>query len=94
MKRSLHSFKNDNRGVGWVIGVAIISVLLMPVVYFPMSVAWDAVFYSVTESYTFTGVTASAITFVQVIINYLVVFGLLFVVNWSIVQAKARRFQP
>jgi len=78
--------------VGWVLGVAVISVLLMPVVYYPLDVAWDTVFYAVTDSYTFTGTTASAITFVQIIIDYLCIFGLLFIVNWSIVQAKARRY--
>jgi hypothetical protein len=87
MKKLLH----DNSGVGWVIGVAVISILLMPVVYYPLDSAWDSVFYSVTGNYVFTGSTASAVTFVQVIINYLLVFGLLFTVNWAIVQAKARR---
>lgn len=78
--------------MGWVVGVAVISILLMPVVYYPLSYAWDAVFYPVTDMYVFSGTTAYAIIFVQVIINYLVVFGLLFTINWAIVQAKARRY--
>ncbi len=89
----MKKFLSDRRGVAWVYGVAVISILLMPIVYFPLDVAWDAIFESVTGSYVFTGSTASAITFVQVIINYLLVFGLLFTINWAIVQAKARRYQ-
>lgn len=93
MLKFLRKFRNDCRGVGWVIGVAVISILLMPIVYYPLDAAWDAVFVAVTGGYTFTGTTAFAISFVQVVINYLVIFGLIFVINWSIVQAKARRFQ-
>lgn len=91
IKKLLRSLWLDNCGVAWVVGVAVISILLMPVVYYPLDAAWDVVFYSVTGGYVFTGTTASAVTFVQVLINYLIVFGLLFTVNWALVQAKARR---
>jgi hypothetical protein len=91
VKKWLRRFREDRRGVAWVVGVAVISILLMPVVYYPLDYAWDVVFYSVTGGYVFTGTTASAVTFVKVIINYLIVFGLLFTINWAIVQAKARR---
>ena len=94
MKQFLQRFRRNQQGVAWVIGVAVISILLTPVVYFPLSAAWDAVYYSVTDNYVFTGTTASSIMFVQVVISYLVVFGLLFTINWAIVQAKSRRYNP
>ena len=78
VKKWLRRFREDRRGVAWVVGVAVISILLMPVVYYPLDYAWDVVFYSVTGGYVFTGTTASAVKFVQVLINYLIVFGLLF----------------
>jgi hypothetical protein len=92
VKKWLRRFREDRRGVGWVVGVAVISILLMPVVYYPLDAAWDSVFYFITADYVFTGSTASAITFVQVVVNYLLVFGLLFTINYAIVQAKARRY--
>lgn len=64
----------------------------MPVIYFPLSYTWDKIYVYIVSGYTFTGAYASAITVVQVIISYLCAFGLLFVVNWAIVQAKAGRY--
>jgi Ni,Fe-hydrogenase I cytochrome b subunit len=90
----LKKLRNDNRGVGWVIGVAVISILFLPFVYFPLSYTWDQFYAVVSDGYVFTGVYASAIRVVQIIISYLLVFSLLFVVNWAIVQAKARRYNP
>lgn len=89
----MRSFIKDQRAIGWVIGVAVISIFLIPVVYFPLDYAWDQVYVAIVGSYTFTGATASAITVVQLIISYLCVFGLIFTVNWAIVQAKARSYQ-
>lgn len=94
MRKFLLKFRNDQRGIAWVIGVAVISILLMPIVYYPFSAAWDSVYYAVTDGYVFTGTTASAITFVRVVISYLIIFGLLFTINWAIVQAKAKRYNP
>ena len=79
--------------VSWVIGVAILSIFLMPIVYFPLDYAWDAVYVAIVADYTFTGATASAITVVQLIISYLCIFGLLFTINWAIVQAKAKSYE-
>lgn len=79
--------------VAWVIGVAIISIVLMPFVYFPLDYAWDMTLQAITADYTFTGVTASALTVVELIISYLCAFGLLITINWAIVQAKARSYQ-
>lgn len=94
MKQFLRKFRSNQQGVAWVIGVAVISLLLTPVVYYPLDVAWNSVFYSITDNYVFTGTTASAITFAQVVISYLAVFSLLFTVNWAIVQAKSKRYAP
>ncbi|MFA5366127.1 MAG: hypothetical protein WC325_13175 [Candidatus Bathyarchaeia archaeon] len=90
----LRKLKNDKSGVGWVLGVAILCLLFMPVVYFPLSYAWDNVYAVFTGSYVFTGITASALTVVELIIDYLLVFGLLFTINWAIVQAKSKRYSP
>lgn len=78
--------------VGWVIGVAVLSILLMPIVYYPLSVVWDTVSAFILGNYTFTGVTASSYIVAKVIVNYLLVFGLIFTLNWAIIQAKARRY--
>lgn len=86
-------FRRDRRGVAWVLGVAVLGVLLMPVVYFPLSYAWDQLYALVTDGYVFTGVYANALMVVQIIISYLLAFSLLFIVNWAVVQAKARRYQ-
>jgi hypothetical protein len=84
----------DERAVSWVLGVAVICILLMPVVYFPLDYAWDQVEATITGGYTFTGATANALMVVEIIINYICVFGLIFTVNWAIVQAKSRGYQP
>lgn len=90
----LQSFKKNESGVGWVIGVAIISILLMPFVYFPLSYTFDQFYAVITDGYVFTGVYANAIRVVQIIISYLVIFGILFTLNWAIVQAKSKRYSP
>lgn len=78
--------------VSWVIGCAIISVVLMPIIYFPLDYAWDQLLVTISAQYTFTGATANAITIVQLIISYLCAFGLLFTIAWAIIQAKARSY--
>jgi hypothetical protein len=85
--------KKDKSGVGWVLGVAVLSILLMPFVYFPLSYAWDQVCLFITDSYVFTGVYANALNVVKFLISYLLVFGFLFTINWAIVNSKARRYQ-
>lgn len=90
----MRSFIKDERAIGWVLGVAIIAILLMPVVYFPLDYAWDLVFLQITGDYTFTGTIGLAVDTVRIIINYLLVFGLLIVINWAVVQAKARSYSP
>jgi hypothetical protein len=94
MLKKLEKLRNDKRGIAWVLGVAVLSILLMPFVYFPLSYAWDQFYVAVTDSYVFTGVYANAIRVVQIIISYLVVFGLFYTINWAIVNAKARRYSP
>jgi uncharacterized membrane protein YjjP (DUF1212 family) len=89
----LKKLLKDNRGVGVVLGIAVLSFILLPLVYFPLSYAWDTFFIKVTGSYVFTGITANAIVFVNVLISWLIIFGLLFTINWAIVQAKSRRYQ-
>jgi ABC-type sulfate transport system permease subunit len=94
MKQKLRSFKNNRQGIAWVIGVAFLSVALMPVVYFPLSMAWDQTYAAVSEAYVFTGIYVNVITVVQFIISYVLVFGLLFTIAWAITNAKSRRYDP
>ncbi len=90
MKRS---WVRDERALAAALGIALISVLFMPFVYFPLSYAWDQVYAAIVGGYTFTGSTAYAVTFVQILVSYLLGFGILFTVNWVIVQAKAGRYE-
>ena len=92
-KGMFQKLRNDKSGVGWVLGVAVLSILLMPIVYFPLSYTWDQVYSAITAGYVFTGVTANALQVVQIIISYLMIFSLLFTINWAIVNAKAKRYQ-
>lgn len=89
----LKKLRSDRRGVGWVLGVAVLSIVFMPVIYFPLCYAWDNMLVVFTSNYTFTGVTANVITIVRMLIAYMLVFGVLFTINWAIVQAKMRRYQ-
>jgi hypothetical protein len=93
IKAFLLRFKNDQKGIGWVLGVAIISIAFLPVIYFPLNYAWDQLYGVIAASYTFTGVTAQAIIVVQVIISYLMAFSMFFTIIWSIIQAKARKYE-
>lgn len=90
----MRNWHRNQQGLAWVIGIAIIAILFMPIVYFPLDYAWDVVYISIVGDYVFTGSTASAIVMVQFIISYMLAFGLIFVVNWAIVQAKSGRYNP
>lgn len=61
----------------------------MPFVYWPLSVAWEALFRNITGVYTFTGAMAYAVTFAQLLLDYMIVFFLVFVVYWVLVNAKS-----
>ena len=61
--------------MAWVVGVAVIAICIMPIIYFPMSTAWDQVEGTVTQNYTFTGQAAMSLMVVNLIISYLVGFG-------------------
>jgi hypothetical protein len=93
LKTFLTKFKNDKKGIAWVLGMAIISICFLPIIYFPLSYAFDQVYTVIVGEYTFTGVTAQAITVVQLILSYLMGFAMIFTVNWAIVQAKSKRYE-
>jgi hypothetical protein len=92
-KTFLQRFKNDKRGVGWILGLALLAILFLPVIYFPLNFAWDQLYGVIAAEYVFTGVTAQAITVVQVIISYMMAFALLITINWAIVQSKSKRYE-
>lgn len=88
----LKRFKSDQRAIGWVFGVAVIALGLMALIYFPLRYAWDQICLWIIGTYTFSGMIAAAYTVVTLIITYMLVFGVVFLVNWMIVQAKARSY--
>lgn len=90
----MRSLRRNNSGVGWVLGVAVLSIIIMPVIYFPMSYAYDQVYYQIAGDYTFTGAFVNAILVVQILLNYTIIFGLFYTVAWAIIQAKARKYSP
>lgn len=92
LKQQLTKFRNDKRGIAWVLGTAVVSLFIMPIIYFPLSYAWDQVYAAITSGYTFTGTSALAITAVQMILSYLMAFGVLFTIVWASVQAKKSRY--
>jgi len=93
IKTFLTKFKNDQRGIGWVIGMAVLAILFLPVIYFPLNYAWDQLYGIIIGQYTFTGTAAEAINVVQLIISYLMAFAMFTIVYWSIIQAKAKRYE-
>lgn len=93
-KKFLTRFKRDQKGIAWVIGVFVITLALMPVVFFPMQLAWDQVEGAITDNYTFTGSMASSFVVVNVTINYILVFGIIYSIAWAITNAKAKKYEP
>ena len=90
---SKRNFRKNTKGIGWVLGVAFLSLALTPIVYFPLSYAWDQIYGFITDSYTFTGITASSTLAVQLIISYLMAFVVFFTASWAITQAKRARYE-
>lgn len=89
MRRFIKRFVRNERALAWQLIVGLLSICFMPFLYFPVSYAFDSVYNSVTAAYTFTGVTASAVTFAKVFVDYLLSLFLAFVVFWVLVNAKA-----
>jgi hypothetical protein len=71
----------------------LIGLVLMPVVYFPLSYAWDHLYVYIAGTYTFTGDSASAITAIKLIISYMLALGVIFFLNWMIVNSKAQQYE-
>jgi hypothetical protein len=93
-KSFLRRFRNDEKGIGWVIGTAVLSILFLPFIFFPLNYAWDQLCGIIEADYTFVGNAALALICVKLIISYLMSLGLFATVIWSIVQAKARKYSP
>ena len=85
-------FIKNTSGLAWVWAVAVLCVLLMPVIYFPLSYVFDHLYAYITGSYTFTGDTAYGLSAIKLIISFLLFIGVVIVINWSIVQAKAQSY--
>jgi hypothetical protein len=87
-EKTISSFLKDRMGLAWQLTVAGLSVIFMPFVYWPLSVAWEEIYTSITGMYTFTGAMAYAVTFAQILLSYLIAFFLVFCVYWVLVNAK------
>jgi hypothetical protein len=90
--RKLRELKTNKQGIAYVIGVAFLSVVFMPFVYFPLSMAWDQLYTAITGDYVFTGVFVPVITVVRLFISYLLIFALLFTIAWALTNAKKKRY--
>jgi accessory gene regulator protein AgrB len=83
---------NDNQGIAYIWALAILSLLLAAVLYFPLSYVWDTLYTDITGGYTFTGNTALGIAAVKFICSYLLGFVVIAVINWMLVNAKASSY--
>ena len=86
------NFRADTKGLAWIWAMGAIFIILGAIVYFPLSYAWDHVYVAIVGNYTFTGNTASGLSVIQLIISYLLAFGILFTINWMIVNSKAENY--
>lgn len=84
------SLKTNVSGIAWIWAVAGLTIVFTPFVYWAVSYPWNLLFTAITRQYTFTGIMGGALMFVSgIVITYLCTFVLLFVVIWSLVNAKA-----
>jgi thiamine transporter ThiT len=82
----------DQKGVAWILAVAVLSICFMPVVYWIVGAPYDFLVNYITGVYTFTGTTASALVLVRLLISYLLAFFLVGVTAWAIINAKAEQY--
>jgi hypothetical protein len=90
--KPLRKFLKDTSGLAWIWAMLVIYIVLGAVVYFPLSYAWDHIYVAIVGDYTFTGNTLAGILAIKFIISYLLVFGLLFAINWAITNSKAEQY--
>lgn len=83
------SFRKNEKGVGWILAVAALSVVFTPFLYFFLAAPFDQLVTYFTGVYTFTGTTALVISAVRVLVSYLIIFTLINTVVWTIVTSKA-----
>jgi hypothetical protein len=86
----MNPFKHDTSGLAWIWAIAILTFVMMPVIYFPLSYVFDHLYVSITGTYTFTGDTAYGLAAIKLIVSFLLFIGVVIVINWSIVQSKAQ----
>ena len=88
----MRNFRKNQSGLAWIWAVALLSLILMPIIYFPLSYVFDHLYATITGSYTFTGDTAYGLAAIKMIISFLLFIGVLIVINWAIVQSKASSY--
>ncbi len=90
MKQAFQKWRKSRAGLGWQLAVFAAGVIAMPVAWFIASWPADEVYTMIAGIYTFTGVTATAITFARGLIGLLVGVGLFFLVIWLWVNVNKR----
>ena len=88
----MRNFRQNTSGLAYVWAVCLLTIILMPIVYFPLSYVWDHLYASITGSYTFTGDTALGLAAIKMIISLLLVIGMVIMINWGIVQSKSSSY--
>jgi hypothetical protein len=83
----------DKSGLAWIWAISIISLALGAVVYFPLSYVWEHLYAYIIGDYTFVGDTYYGLVAMNFILSYLLAFGLVFTINWAIVNAKASSYE-
>ena len=92
MRKFLKRFIQNKSGLAAIWGIALMSLIFFPLIYWVMSVLLDNISETVFGLVTFSGVTASSWVLVKAVISALPVFVILIVVLWSAVNAKMQAY--
>lgn len=88
----INRFKRNTKAIAPLWGIACMTIIFFPLIFWCLSVFLDGVSSSVFGIYSFVGVTASAWTLVKTLISALPVFVLIIVVIWTAVNAKSQSY--
>lgn len=90
MREAVRKFLKNEQALGWQLAVFGAAIVAFAIAYFVVSWQVDLVYTSVSNIYTFTGVTADAIVFALGIIGLSVGLGLFFTIIWLWVNVHRR----
>ena len=87
---SSKNLKDDKQGLAWIWIVGFfLTIPMCALIYFVLDYPFDIIVETVLPIYTYTGFMASAMTAVEVIIDYLLAFVVIFAVLWVVINAKS-----